>query len=91
VLVAHPAILSAFSVGVPHATLGEIVVSCVVRREGRHLDEDEVRNFARKTLASFKVPRKVLFFTEEELPMTGSNKIQRKELRSLAAAKLKTA
>ena len=43
-----------------------------------------LRTFARQTLASFKVPRKVLFFTEEELPMTGSNKIRRAELRTLA-------
>ena len=91
VLLVHPAILSVFSVGVPHATLGEIVVSCVVVREGHHLDEDMVRKFARQTLASFKVPRKVLFFTEEELPMTGSNKIRRAELRNLATARLNLA
>jgi fatty-acyl-CoA synthase len=91
VLLTHPAILSAFSVGVPHTTLGEIVVSCVVVREGHHLEEGVVRNFARQTLASFKVPRKVLFFAEEELPMTGSNKIRRRDLRNLAVEKLRTA
>jgi acyl-CoA synthetase (AMP-forming)/AMP-acid ligase II len=87
----HPAIQSVFSVGAPHETLGEIVVSCVVKREGHQLDEDTVRNFARQTLASFKVPRRVLFFTETELPMTGSNKIQRGELRKLAVARLELA
>ncbi|MDH5172070.1 MAG: acyl--CoA ligase [Gammaproteobacteria bacterium] len=87
-LVQHPAIQSVFSVGVPHPTLGEIVVSCVILREGQQLDEEAVRKFGRQSLASFKVPRRVLFFTEAELPMTGSNKIQRPELRKLAAARL---
>jgi acyl-coenzyme A synthetase/AMP-(fatty) acid ligase len=84
VLVEHPAIQSVFSVGVPHETLGEIVVSCVILREGQHADEAVLRTFARQSLASYKVPRKVLFFTEEELPMTGSNKIQRAQLRKIA-------
>ncbi len=91
VLMEHPAIQSVFSVGVPHETLGEIVVSCVILREGHHADEAVLRQFARQTLASFKVPRKVLFFTDEELPMTGSNKIRRGELRTLAAARLEQA
>ena len=80
-----------FSVGVPHETLGEIVVACVVPREGHVLQEDALRAYAKQTLASFKVPRKVLFFTEEELPMTGTNKIRRNELRGLAAARLEQA
>ena len=87
-LMEHPAIQSVFTVGVPHETLGEIVVSCVLLREGRELDEEAVRSFARQFLASYKVPRRVLFFTETELPMTGSNKIRRPALRELAAARL---
>jgi fatty-acyl-CoA synthase len=87
-LMEHPAIQSVFTVGVPHETLGEIVVSCVLPREGHDIDEDTVRSFARQSLASYKVPRRVLFFTEEELPMTGSNKIRRPALRDLAAARL---
>jgi len=88
VLVEHPAIQSVFTVGVPHDTLGEIVVSCVILREGEQLEEDSLRSYARQSLASFKVPRRVLFFTEVDMPMTGSNKIRRPELRKLAAARL---
>lgn len=88
VLVTHPAIQSVFTVGVPHDTLGEIVVSCVILREGQQLGEEELRAFAKQTLASYKVPRRVLFFSEEELPITGSNKIRRSELRGIAAARM---
>ncbi len=84
----HPSIQSVFTVGVPHNTLGEIVVSCVILREGHELDEEAVRRFARQSLASYKVPRRVLFFSEEELPMTGSNKIRRPGLRKLASQRL---
>jgi acyl-CoA synthetase (AMP-forming)/AMP-acid ligase II len=89
VIVEHPSIQSAFTVGVAHDTLGEIVVSCVIVREGHQLDEEEVRQFAKQSLASYKVPRRVLFFSEEDLPMTGSNKIRRPELRKLASQLVK--
>lgn len=88
VLVEHPAVQYSFTVGVPHDTLGEIVVACIVLREGRQLDEDGLRAYAKQTLASYKVPRRVLFFAEEELPMTGSNKVQRPELRKLVSSRL---
>ncbi len=87
----HDAIATAFSLGIPHETLGEIVVSCVVLSEGKQLDEEAVRAFAKQSLASYKVPRRVLFFSEQELPMTGSNKIQRPELRKLVVARLEQA
>jgi len=88
VLGKHESIQHAFSVGVPHDTLGEIVVSCVILSEGKQLDEDAVRAYAKQSLASYKVPRRVLFFDEEEMPMTGSNKIQRPQLRTLVVARL---
>ena len=74
--------------GVPHATLGEIVVSCVVPEEARALAEADVIAFLKARLASYKVPRKVLFVTEEELNLTGTAKIKPAEARALAARKL---
>ena len=91
VLDEHLAIQSAVTVGIPHNTLGEIVVSCIILREGQQLDEEGLRTYAKQYLASYKVPRKVLFFTEDELPLTGSNKIRRSELRVIAAKRLEEA
>lgn len=88
VLNQHPSVQSSFTVGVPHDTLGEIVVACVLLREGMALDAESLRVFAKETLASYKVPRQVLFFDEHELPMTGSNKIQRPQLRELVQKRL---
>ena len=76
------------TVGVAHETLGEMVVSCIVREQGRALAEHEVIAFLKARLASYKVPRSVLFVTEAELNLTGTAKIKPAEARALAARKL---
>jgi fatty-acyl-CoA synthase len=88
VLADHPGVKLCQTVGVPHATLGELVVSCVVPHAGARLDEQALREFARARLASYKAPRRVLFVREDELPLTGSAKVKAKELRELAAKRL---
>ncbi len=76
------------TVGVADDELGEMVVSCVVISEGASLDEATVKAFARERLASYKTPRRVLFFDEDALQLTGSAKIKTADLRALAAARL---
>lgn len=84
----HPAVKLCQTVGVPHDTLGELVVSVIVPHLGEAIGEDDVRSFAREKLASYKVPRRVLFFAESELELTGSNKIKTADLRALVAKRL---
>ncbi|SEQ96730.1 AMP-binding enzyme C-terminal domain-containing protein [Solimonas aquatica] len=79
------------TVGVPHDTLGEMVVSCVVPQNGASLDEAAVRSFAAQRLSSYKVPRRVLILSEADLSMTGSNKVKTAPLRELAARRLQNA
>jgi acyl-CoA synthetase (AMP-forming)/AMP-acid ligase II len=88
VLCTHPGIKLAQTVGVPHETLGEMVVTCAVARDGAALDEASIRDFLKERLASYKVPRRVLFFREEELALTGSAKVKSGLLRELAARRL---
>ncbi len=78
------------TVGVPDDLLGELVVTCIVPQDGVTLSEERVRGFAREKLTSYKVPRRVIFFTEDELETTGSAKIKTAELRKLAAARIVT-
>jgi fatty-acyl-CoA synthase len=84
----YPGVKLNQTVGVPHETLGELVVTCIVAHEGVTLDEAAVRHFAHEKLASYKVPRRVLFFAEPELQMTGTAKIKTADLRNLAAKTL---
>jgi fatty-acyl-CoA synthase len=87
-LASHPAVKLVQTVGVPHDTLGEMVVSCIVPHEGAVLAEEAIRDFARERLASYKVPRRVLFVREDELAMTGSDKVKADALRELAAKRI---
>jgi fatty-acyl-CoA synthase len=88
-LAGFPGVKVAQTVGVPHETLGEVVVACVVPHRGASPDAAEIRGFLRQQLASYKVPRHVLFFAEEEVALTGSAKIKSADLRELAAKRLR--
>ena len=87
-LMEHSGVKVAQTVGVPHETLGEVVVACVVPHDGAVLDGEQLRVFLRERLASYKVPRHVLFFREDEVAQTGNAKIKAGELRELAAKRL---
>jgi fatty-acyl-CoA synthase len=87
-LARHPDLLGAAVVGVPDDLLGEVVVACVVARPEATVDEDGVRAYAREHLSAFKVPKRVLFFADGELPITGSDKVQHAELRAIALGRL---
>jgi acyl-CoA synthetase (AMP-forming)/AMP-acid ligase II len=80
-----PGVRISRTVGVPHDTLGEMVVACVVPYEDAVLDEDAVRAFAKERLASYKAPRRVLFVNEDDLSLTASAKVKTGALRELAA------
>ncbi len=83
-----PGVKIAATVGVPHDTLGEIVVACVVPEDGVSLEESAVRAFVSQRLSSYKVPRRVLFVEESNLALTSSNKVKTAPLRELAARRL---
>ena len=83
-----PGVKLSQTVGVPDELLGELVVSCVLPHDGAALDEAAIQAFARKHLASFKVPRRVLFLAERDFGQTGSAKVKTAELRKLAAERL---
>lgn len=88
VLATYPGVKIGRTVGVPHDTLGEIVVTCIVPHADAVLDEAAVRDFLKQQLASYKVPRRVLFFREDELSLTGNAKVKSGVLRELAAKRL---
>jgi fatty-acyl-CoA synthase len=90
-LLRHPGLKAALAVGVPDEKLGEMVVVCAAAHDGVSVDEDDVRGFLRGRVASYKIPRRVLFFDEAELSLTGNAKIRSDELRKLAMEKLSVA
>lgn len=89
VLVAHPGVKAAHVAARPDDRLGEVAVAFVEVVEGMHLTEQDVLGYTTGRLASFKVPRAVVFMTE--WPMTPTGKVQRNQLRVLAAATAESA
>jgi acyl-CoA synthetase (AMP-forming)/AMP-acid ligase II len=85
----HPGLTACVAVGVPHPTLGEVVVLCAVLTPGTQPPPGrELIDVLRKSLAAYKLPRRVLFFEEAEVATTGSEKIQVGALRELVCARL---
>ena len=80
VIYEHPAILEAAVFGIPDQQWGELVMACVVLKPGKTLSADELIAHCRRSLANYKVPRRVEF-SQTELPKSGSGKILKRILR----------
>ncbi len=77
VLKAHPSISMVQVVGVPDDTLNEIVAAAIVLKEGAVLTAEDIIDFCKPKVAAYKVPRRIAFITETELPLTTTGKIQK--------------
>ena len=78
VLYEHPAVLEAAVIGVPDDKMGEEVGAAVVLKEGEDVSEDELREYVKSEVASYKYPRKIWF--EDELPKGPTGKILKKDI-----------
>jgi long-chain acyl-CoA synthetase len=78
VLLTHEAVSLVAVVGVPHDSHGEEVKAFVIKKEGAEVTEDELVAWGKEQMASYKYPRIVEF--RDELPMTATGKILKREL-----------
>ena len=85
-LLAHPAVAQAVVVAAPDSEGLEKPVAYVILESGQAATEDELIEFCRQALPSFKRPRKVVFVVG--YPTTATGKIRRVELRRMAATVL---
>lgn len=86
VLYELPFVERAAVVGLPDKVKEEIVVACVVLRDGMQATEEEIVAHCRKKLANYKVPRRVEFMTS--FPATvATDKVKKLELAALLQQK----
>ncbi len=83
----HPKVQEACCIGIPDAKRGENVKLFVVLKEGETATAEEMIEFGKKKLATYKLPSEVEF--RKELPKSTVGKILRKELRAEELAKRK--
>jgi acyl-CoA synthetase (AMP-forming)/AMP-acid ligase II len=83
VLEQHPMVLEASVVGLPDERLGEVPAAVVRLAEGATLEGAELEAWVDERLADYKVPRR--WVAVDELPRTGTAKVQKTELLALFA------
>lgn len=87
-LLRHPAVTVAAVVGVPDDYYGEVPAAYIELTPGYHLGADEVIDFCRDSIATYKIPRYVRFV--DTWPMSGT-KIRKVDLRHRITAELSSA
>lgn len=80
ILSSHGAIHQCAVIGIPHETWGEAVHAIVVLKSGEQISEDNLINYCKAHIASYKCPVSVSF-RDEPMPLSPINKILKTELR----------
>ncbi len=81
ILMDHPKILEACTIGVPDPYRGETIKAYVVKKPGETIEGDEIIAFCKEKLAAYKVPKTIEFINE--LPKSAVGKILRREVREM--------
>jgi fatty-acyl-CoA synthase len=85
-LYGHPLIGDVQVIGVPDLTYGEELCAWVRLREGSTLTAEEIREYCRGRIATFKIPKYIRFTAE--FPMTVTGKIQKFRMREISVVEL---
>jgi fatty-acyl-CoA synthase len=79
-ILTHPAVSECAVIGLPDPRWVEAVTAVVVLRPGQEAGEEALIAHARQTLASYKLPKRVIF--AEHLPRNTAGKLLKRELRA---------
>jgi acyl-CoA synthetase (AMP-forming)/AMP-acid ligase II len=83
-LARHPAVHQALVLPFDHDLKGQVPYAFVVPRGGAKITEEELKQFALANGPAYQHPRRVFFL--KELPLAGTNKIDRERLRQLVGS-----
>jgi len=83
ILAQHPAVAMVAVIGIPDEIKGEIGYAFLMKKPGSEVTEEELKNFCMARMADYKVPSR--FIVDNILPMTALGKINKMELKNLAA------
>ena len=80
-----PEVETSVVTGLDDEEFGQIVAAAVVPAKGASPTEDSLRKALRESISSFKVPRRIVFITGDEIPRTATGKLKLHELKQLFA------
>ena len=80
-LLKHPCVEEAVAIGIPDQLRGEVVKCYIALRDGVVFPKQYILEYMRENLAKFKVPKEIEYL--DELPKTGTGKINKAALREL--------
>ncbi|MEF9475465.1 MAG: AMP-binding protein [Candidatus Mariimomonas ferrooxydans] len=75
-----PSVEECAMIGIPDSKGSEISILFVKKKDNAVLDEKEIRNYLKRHVAQFKIPKRIIFV--EEFPKTATGKIKKNELRT---------
>ena len=76
-----PGVFDVAVIGVPHDKWGEMVVAVVVCKAGTTLSENDLVGHCKKSVARYKVPKRVVCIPDTDMPRTPTGKILHRKLR----------
>jgi fatty-acyl-CoA synthase len=82
-LMRHPAVRTAYVIGVPDAQLDEVLVAIIIAKDGQAPSNDDLRKFCKQELAAYKIPALFRLTSDQELPLTTTGKVQKMRLHEL--------
>jgi acyl-CoA synthetase (AMP-forming)/AMP-acid ligase II len=82
VIMEHPAVTDVAVIGFPDRVWGELVKAVVVKKPQYDLTAQEIKDWCRGKIGSYKIPREVVF--ADAMPRTLTGKMEKRKLRDLS-------
>ncbi|MPQ46656.1 AMP-binding protein [Marinifilum sp. N1E240] len=82
----HESISEVYVIGVPDYKYGEVVMAWIKFKDGKSASEEELREYCKGQIATYKIPKYFKFTTE--FPTTVTGKIRKIEMREISSKEL---
>jgi fatty-acyl-CoA synthase len=81
VIDSNPKVKDVAVIGVPHEKWGEQVTAVIVLNEGQTATAEEINGYCKGKIAAYKIPQKIIFIEDADMPRADSGKILHRTLR----------
>lgn len=88
VLMSHPLVREAAVIGLEDPKIGQMVAAAIVLRDGKVIDAEALQTWLRGELSEYKVPKRLIFLTYDEMPRTEAGKVYKAGLYALLERRL---